>query len=440
MSAQATHGETIDGAGVHGPGERLRRLLLALTVFSGALVLVDVVYNILVIACVGLFFLGGLKLDRLNVPMIVLLIIYNLGGNLAAHPYPTFEYSAEFVIGTAFVGISGIFFALMLNENALARMQAVKWGAISGALVAGGAGLLGYFDIAGLGEVFTLFGRASGTFRDPNVLGPFLVLPALYLIHDVVVRPRVSIVRLGMAGVVCLALLLTFSRGAWGGFALGFVILLVGLRLTTEDGAIRVRVLQIGLLILALLGVLIAIALSIEEIASVLADRFTLAKEYDSGPLGRFGSQVRAIPLLLERPLGFGPNRFWLHFPENPHNTYINAFASYGWLGGFAFLVFITATLVAGFSAVARKSAVQAHALVVFAALVPHLMQNLQIDTDRWRHLFMLYGLSWGLAVASLRGARPASNPNAPPRYAALGASAAPSVSPSSPARFIRLA
>ena len=45
----------------------------------------------------------------------------------------------------------------------------------------------------------------------------------------------------------------------------------------------------------------------------------------------------------------------------------------------------------------------QAHAIVIFAGLIPHLVQNFQIDTDRWRHLFMIYGLSWGLAAISRR-------------------------------------
>jgi hypothetical protein len=39
----------------------------------------------------------------------------------------------------------------------------------------------------------------------------------------------------------------------------------------------------------------------------------------------------------------------------------------------------------------------------MFAGLIPHLVQNFQIDTDRWRHLFMIYGLCWGLAAASWR-------------------------------------
>ena len=34
--------------------------------------------------------------------------------------------------------------------------------------------------IAGTADIFTLYGRASGSFKDPNVLGGFLILGVLY--------------------------------------------------------------------------------------------------------------------------------------------------------------------------------------------------------------------------------------------------------------------
>ena len=47
----------------------------------------------------------------------------------------------------------------------------------TGSLIAAFCGILGYFDVAGLGdEIFTHAGRASGTFKDPNVLGSYLIL------------------------------------------------------------------------------------------------------------------------------------------------------------------------------------------------------------------------------------------------------------------------
>jgi len=82
------------------------------------------------------------------------------------------------------------------------------------------------------------------------------------------------------------------------------------------------------------------------------------------------------------------------------------AFTSYGWLGGILFFAFIGTTLVIACRTVLLRTPFQSHAIVVFSALIPHLIQNFQIDTDRWRHLFMIYGLTWGLAAISLRWLR----------------------------------
>ena len=68
-----------------------------------------------------------------------------------------------------------------------------------------------------LSDLFLLYDRAHATFNDPNVLGAFLVLPALLALQ------RVLNGRLGDAfrasilfGLMAIAVLLTFSRAAWG--------------------------------------------------------------------------------------------------------------------------------------------------------------------------------------------------------------------------------
>ena len=60
--------------------------------------------------------------------------------------------------------------------------------------------------------------------------------------------------------------------------------------------------------------------------------------------------------MLLDAPNGFGPLRFRWIFVEDPHNVYINAFASYGWLGGLAYLCLTAATCYAGWRLVFRPS------------------------------------------------------------------------------------
>ncbi|MBN8535396.1 MAG: hypothetical protein J0L51_15060 [Rhizobiales bacterium] len=384
--------------------EALLLIWLALTVFAGAFVVVDIAYNVMTVSALGLFVLFGLRLDRANVPLILFLAVYNIGGLIALQPYLSDDESRAFMLGTCYVAVTAAFFAMILNENAIARLEALKWGLIAGALIAATTGILGYARIAGLEDYFTMHGgRAKGTFRDPNVLGPFLVLPALFLAQDMIRGKGNLILRASLLSVIVLGLFLTFSRGAWASLVIGMLTLMTVSAITSANSAMRARLGLFVILGLAVAAMGFAAILSVDSIYELFADRFVLQKDYDSGPAGRFGSQLRSIPDLLTLPLGHGPNRFSHFYPENPHNTYIMAFSSYGWLGGLAFLGFILTTLIISIKTLFLRTPFQPYVLVIFSALIPHLVQNFQIDTDRWRHLFMIYGLSWGLAAISRR-------------------------------------
>ena len=50
----------------------------------------------------------------------------------------------------------------------------------------------------------------------------------------------------------------------------------------------------------------------------VFLARWSLAQSYDVGETGGFTNQLNAIPLLLERPNGMGPQRFYLTFGSGP--------------------------------------------------------------------------------------------------------------------------
>ena len=387
----------------HG-GESIQLAVLGGMVFAGAFVIFDILYNVMSLLAIGLFLVLGLRVDRANMPLILFLFIFNIGGLIALQPHLNFDDSREFMVGTCFVATTAIFFALTLNQNALQRLRAIKWGLIAGGLAASIIGIIGWRDIGGLGSTFTMYeGRVSGTFRDPNVLGSFLVLPALYLIHDFLRYSQGRLIRAALAAPILLALFLTLSRGSWAAMVIGMIVLFSLMFVTTREDGMRARITLLGMLGFIGLVVAFAILLSFDNVAQVFHDRFVLQKDYDSGPSGRFGNQLRSLPDLLSSPFGHGPNRFWLYYPENPHNSYLMAFSSYGWLGGITFLTFIVTTVVISWRTVMLRTPFQAHAIVIFAGLIPHLVQNFQIDTDRWRHLFMIYGLSWGLAAISRR-------------------------------------
>ncbi|CAN1517958.1 RfaL Lipid A core - O-antigen ligase and related enzymes [Rhabdaerophilaceae bacterium] len=377
---------------------------LGITIFAGAIVIFDIAYNMMTVSSIGLFLLFGLRMDRANVPLLFFLILYNIAGLMALQPHLDFAESRDFMIGTCYVAVTAVFYCLVLNENAIARLEAIKWGLIAGGLVASIAGIVGYLRIAGLDAYFVMHGsRASGTFRDPNVLGSFLVLPALFLLNDLVRGMRGWALKAALAAPIILAILLSFSRGSWAAMVIGAGILCLLNAITARDSAVRARLALFSMIAVACGALALAAILSIDSIYEAFADRFTLQKDYDSGPSGRFGNQLRSLPVLLDLPFGFGPNRFWIFYTENPHNTFIMAFASYGWLGGISFLAFTITTVVISFKTCMLRTPFQPYAIVVFSALIPHIVQNFQIDTDRWRHLFLIYGLSWGLAAISRR-------------------------------------
>ena len=95
----------------------------------------------------------------------------------------------------------------------------LRRGLIVGAMIASIAAIAGYFNLVPGGhDLLTLYERARGTFKDPNVLGAFLILPALFVLQSVVSDRLGKSFRSAIAlGIMALAILLAFSRAAWGG-------------------------------------------------------------------------------------------------------------------------------------------------------------------------------------------------------------------------------
>jgi hypothetical protein len=147
-------------------------------------------------------------------------------------------------------------------------------------------------------------------------------------------------------------------------------------------------------------------------------ERASLEQDYDSGEQGRFGNQLRSIPMLLELPFGFGPQRFAHIFPQDPHQVFISAFGSFGWTGGLAFTAFFAVTMWLGWTLCFRRSPRQAEVIAVWSALFPQLLQGFQIDTNHWRHMFLMVSCIYGLAAAEriARVSRVGASPATPTR------------------------
>jgi O-antigen ligase len=376
-----------------------RGVLWLLTACSGLALIEPSPYELVFLLAVLIFALTGIRFSQKLLPMALLLLLYNIGGTFSLIPWMDDAAAVRFTAVSVYLMVTAIFLAAIMADDALGRLETLRKGYLFAAWGAGFAGILGYFDVGGLGAIFSLYGRASGTFKDPNVLGPFLVLPIVFVLQHILIG-RLGLMRGLLAMSVPLAaLFLTFSRGAWGNLVAAALMMIALTFLTAPNAAGRARIVALTLTALGLLTVALLVALSFESIRSVFEVRASLDQSYDQGVTGRFGNQLRSIPLLLDEPNGFGPLRFRWLFPEDPHNVYINAFASYGWLGGFSWLALMAATCLVGWRLVFQRSPRQNHAIVVWSVLFVTILQGLQIDTDHWRHMYLMLGLIWGLAA-----------------------------------------
>lgn len=384
--------------------ERARGLLLWLMGFAGAFVFIEPSpYEIVGLASIFLLGVSGLSLRGALMPLVLMLIVLNLGYAIAVVQVASEQKAVTWVGISIFLAVTAVFYAAIVSANTQARLDHLLRGYGAAALVAAVAGIVAYFHLLGtLSEPFVLYGRARGTFNDPNVLGAFLVLPAALMFQRVLIgRPAVVVRSSALLSVLLVALLLSFSRAAWGQFILAAAIVMVLGIATARTAGMRVRIVSIGIAGAVMAAIFLAALLSIHQVGDLFAERATLDQTYDVGHFGRFGRYVLGAELGLERPFGIGPLQFSKFFGEDPHNSYLNAFMSGGWPSGFAYLTLTAVTLASATRFLRADTPWRSTYQVVYAAYVGVAVESAIIDSDHWRHYFLILGALWGLMAAS---------------------------------------
>ena len=365
-------------------------------------------YDLALTGCMGLFFLLGLKLPRDIVwPALcwgLVLIGYMIGGMSA----PYMEVVQDSITVSAYLVCAFIFFASYVYEAPGKRLPLLFNAYTIAAILAAIFGIAGYFGYLP-GAEFTNFGRATGTFNDPNVFGPFLIAPALYLgLRLSKARGPQALLLLPALGVLLLGLLLSFSRGAWGSFLLSSFIFVWLTLVTSRSTAQSMRLIAFSALMALMVVGVMAAALSTPKVQALFDERATLVQNYDVGEQGRFESQKRAIVKTLENPLGLGPNQWAKYNKLDTHNVYVHILVAGGFLSGLSFLAFLGLTLVRGRRAALIHGDGQEYLIIAFATVIGHLAEAAIIDIDNWRHLYLLFGMIWGVILS--REAKPAGN------------------------------
>lgn len=389
----------------------LQRALVWLVGASGAIVFIEPSpYELMTLTATVLFFATGLRLRLVFTPLLLLLVLVNIGYSISAIPFLDKPEVANWIATSWYMAITVMFFAMVVSEDTAARLDMLRRGLIVGALIAATAGVAGYFNLVPGGrDLLTLYDRARGTFKDPNVLGAFLILPALFALQSVVSDRFGRSFRSTIAlGIMALAILLAFSRAAWGGLVITAAFMLAMMVLTSQSRAQRSRIIMMAVVAVIIAAMLIGVLLSFDSISEMFKQRASFGQSYDEGRFGRFGRHILGAEMALDVPFGIGPLQFHNYFPEDTHNSYLNAFMSGGWLAGICYPALVFITVIMGFRHAFVRVPWQRAYLAIFAAFLGTVGMSFIIDTDHWRHFWMMLGAMWGMFAATHRYKAPA--------------------------------
>jgi len=426
MAYAATAEVSLAPTSVAAPGVlALQRAMVWLVGASGAVVFIEPSpYELTTLLAAVLFFATGARLRLVFMPLLLLIVSLNIGYSIGAITLYSDPIVFSWIMTSWYMAITVIFFAVVISEDTAARLDMLRRGLMTGAMIASLAAIGGYFNLVPGGhDLLTLYDRARGTFKDPNVLGAFLILPALFVLQNVVTARLGKALRSAIAfGIMALAILLAFSRAAWGGLILTSAFMLVLMVLTSKSKAERSRIVILAIVAILTVALLLTLLLSFSSIDEMFKQRASFDQSYDEGRFGRFGRHILGAAMALDLPFGIGPLQFHHFLPEDTHNSYLNAFMSGGWLSGICYPALVFTTVILGFRHIFTPVPWQRVYLAIFAAFVGTVGESFIIDTDHWRHFWMMLGAMWGMFVA----AQPYKRRAEPPLTASAEASASP--------------
>lgn len=377
-------------------GRAVANAALAFAVFLGGFVIYEPApYELFLAGLLGIWVIAGMRIPRTVVPLLILLLLFNCGGIISSFQLDDWPRGIIYVATSLFLALSAVFFACVIAADAN-RLPLIFKAYLAAAVITALLGILGYFWVPGF-QIFTRYSRAMGAFQDPNVFGPFLVPPILYLIHGVLSG---SIARLPLRTAALLILLfgefLSFSRAAWGLTVVSALLLYMLMIVNEQSARIRFKYIALGFAGFAAIILLLAVAMHIPAIADLVQQRVKVVQDYDAGREGRFARHWLGLLIATGKPLGIGPLEFGHIFPEDTHNLYLKALMDYGWLGFYSWMTMMVWTVIRGFKLLFRPRPWQLWHQIAYIVFIGHVLMGMVIDTDHWRHHYLLIGIIWG--------------------------------------------
>ena len=327
------------------------------------------------------------------VPRILSVLLWRAGGGL-----PEWRF---LLIGAYLFMVFWVFWLVLdrqQDKQRVLRRLFIAWTAA--ALVNCIAGIYAYVGTQAAWPGVTGFlhigTRLEGFFKDPNVLGSFMIVPIVYIFDCLlyVRRSKRALVLIAIFSLLVFGLLVSFSRASWLGAFLAVCVLVV-FRFFTGGRPVQIRIgISIGAGVLILL-VLLALNIPIgggRNLRTYFLSRIGL-EAYDSKRFGAWAAALQLVPQHLF--FGSSPGTFEQQYTMSVHNSYIRLLVETG-LAGVAATVLMLVYALRRF--LQKKIAVGNTQFVLIAGIAGMLAAGIFIDAFHWRHLIMALAM---LAVAA---------------------------------------
>ena len=187
--------------------ERILLMVLFVTVLASSVAFIepsphDALMGVLALACL----IAGVRIERPLAMPLLLLLVWNVAGMMSLLNVSGDEKTIQYTATSIYLAVAALLFASLFAQNTMPRLAAMRAAYVLTAAVISLVGIAGYFQLfPGAGDLFAPSGRALGTFKDPNVFGPFLIWPALIVLERMVARRTriIDIVIVGILRSVC---------------------------------------------------------------------------------------------------------------------------------------------------------------------------------------------------------------------------------------------
>lgn len=350
---------------------------------------------LLALLAIGLC-IGVVRLTRLPMLPVVLLAGFALANLISMAGADDSTRAIFYAFVTLYMLGAWLLFVGVIDHYGYSAIKSALFGYAIAVELAVIPALASYFHVIGFQSIFLLFGRPRGTFKDPNVFGPFSVILGVMAVTGCLpIRSRAARLILGV--VASLGVVFSYSRAAWINYAVSLILFVAFDQLlpcrtaTGRTTSLKQIVGFTGVVVLA-----IAFVTQIPVVKTMLAVRLGQGgmQNYDEI---RFQTQAMAVRAAIDHPFGIGPGQSEETFTYATHSSYVRVLGENGLFGLFCFVGFLIATLIKAVMQAGTASSPQWRNLyLASAACIGGLLINSAVvDTVHWRHLWFLLALPW---------------------------------------------